>query len=403
MRLELLIAFLSSLILILGGCAASPGGNANTSPSPSPSVAAAPTPGAAAPASPGPGQTPAAAQPTPATEKPPLLSAASELIQPTNPVERSKQAAKGRQDPFGLIDLKPVIKASATSTNQGPQLPKLPDLKIDKLPSLSGSKSTDIEISQLPPLPFPSLDGKNPSKVAQQPGIGIPKLPELPLPPVTAKNGTKSPETAQQPGRGIPKLPELPLPAGKSSPNKGQEVAQKPGKGIPKSPESPLPVGSKGQQNGKSPKVVKAPEIPQQPGIGIPKLPELPLPPPSPIASGSDGKTKELPPIPQPNIARAIEVSGVVTVGKETQIIVKIPSESSSRYVRTGQRLAGGQVLVKRIDNKLGSEPVIILEENGIEVPKSVGEKAIIPDKTNSPAQPSPGASPNRGSSVTQV
>jgi len=72
-------------------------------------------------------------------------------------------------------------------------------------------------------------------------------------------------------------------------------------------------------------------------------------------------------------------VSGVVIVGTEPQAIVKASKEASSRYVRAGQRLENGQVLVKRIEFNEGSEPIVILEQNGVEVAKVVGEKPPAP------------------------
>ncbi len=77
------------------------------------------------------------------------------------------------------------------------------------------------------------------------------------------------------------------------------------------------------------------------------------------------------PPIPDPALARAVEVTGVVLVGSNYQAIVKAPNEPTSRYVTAGQRLSGGRVLVKRIENQ-GSEPVVVLEEDGVEVIRSI-------------------------------
>lgn len=84
----------------------------------------------------------------------------------------------------------------------------------------------------------------------------------------------------------------------------------------------------------------------------------------------------ELPKLPEPTLAESVEVSGVVQVGNRPQAIVKAPNEPTSRYVGVGQRLANGQVLVKRIEMNEGSSPVVILEQYGIEVAKAVGEKA---------------------------
>jgi hypothetical protein len=89
---------------------------------------------------------------------------------------------------------------------------------------------------------------------------------------------------------------------------------------------------------------------------------------------------KPLPPIPEPTLARAVEVSGVVTLGGLTQAIVKAPNEPTSRHVTVGQRLSNGQVLVKRIEVNSGSDPIVVLEENGVEVARSVGEKATPAD-----------------------
>lgn len=80
-----------------------------------------------------------------------------------------------------------------------------------------------------------------------------------------------------------------------------------------------------------------------------------------------------LPPPAQPDLARAVMVTGVVIVGKVPQAIIKIPNELTSRYVEAGQRLANG-VLVKRIEMNEGSNPIVILEQYGIEVAKAVGD-----------------------------
>lgn len=85
-----------------------------------------------------------------------------------------------------------------------------------------------------------------------------------------------------------------------------------------------------------------------------------------------------LPPPPQPTLAQAVSVSGVILIGKEPQAIIKVPDESTSRYVQVGQRLANG-LWIKRIEMNEGSEPTVILEQYGIEVAKMVGENAVEP------------------------
>jgi hypothetical protein len=83
-----------------------------------------------------------------------------------------------------------------------------------------------------------------------------------------------------------------------------------------------------------------------------------------------------LPPAAQPELARAVLVTGIVLISKEPQAIIKVPDEPTSRYVQAGQRLANG-VLIKRIEMNGGSNPIVILEQYGIEVAKMVGEGAV--------------------------
>lgn len=82
---------------------------------------------------------------------------------------------------------------------------------------------------------------------------------------------------------------------------------------------------------------------------------------------------KAQPPRPQPELAKAVKVTGIVQVGDMVYAIVNAPNEPSSRYIQEGQRLAGGQVLVKRIETNR-AEPVVVLEQYGVEVLRAVGE-----------------------------
>lgn len=107
-----------------------------------------------------------------------------------------------------------------------------------------------------------------------------------------------------------------------------------------------------------------------------------------------------LPPTPEPELARQIAVSGVIQIGEQLQAIVQVPNEGTSRYVREGQRLSNGEILVKRIEMTSGVEPVVILEQYGVEVAKAIGEQ---PAQTNgsepapseaNPVPPSPSPEP---------
>jgi hypothetical protein len=96
-----------------------------------------------------------------------------------------------------------------------------------------------------------------------------------------------------------------------------------------------------------------------------------------------------LPPAPQPEIASAVFVSGVVQVGKEPQAIIKVPNEPTSRYVQAGDRLSNG-VLVKRIEMNEGSSPLVILEQYGIEVARMVGDNPTKATTASTTAPPNP-------------
>ncbi|MBX2863407.1 MAG: hypothetical protein KTR27_07605 [Leptolyngbyaceae cyanobacterium MAG.088] len=92
-----------------------------------------------------------------------------------------------------------------------------------------------------------------------------------------------------------------------------------------------------------------------------------------------------LPEIPQPTNARAVRVSGIIQIGGSPYAIVQAPNEIE-RYVRQGERIAGGSVVVKRIDT--GSiEPRVILVENGIEVERFVtASDAVVEEEEEAPA-----------------
>lgn len=112
-----------------------------------------------------------------------------------------------------------------------------------------------------------------------------------------------------------------------------------------------------------------------------------PLPPVEP----SSTPQPVLPPLAQePDLARGVAVTGVIQIGSEPQAIIKVPNETTSRYVRVGQRLSNGQVLVKRIEINENSEPVVILEQYGIEVARAVGEEAANSESANTPTAATP-------------
>ena len=145
----------------------------------------------------------------------------------------------------------------------------------------------------------------------------------------------------------LPKIPDIPPPPqvkpGNSPVRNPSPKILPPPRSIPNSAPTTIPKpGTPGVQT------------PNQPPPFVPKLPELP----------------------EPTLAKGIEVTGVINVNGVRQAIVKVPNQPP-QYVKEGDRLSNGQVLVKRIEMR-GSTPVVILEQYGIEVAKRVGEKPTV-------------------------
>ena len=82
-----------------------------------------------------------------------------------------------------------------------------------------------------------------------------------------------------------------------------------------------------------------------------------------------------------PELAPAIQVSGVSVINGQTQVIVKLPGESFSRYISVGEKVLNGKVLIKRVQDPTAVTPIVVLEEAGIEVLRRVGEKPMIASK----------------------
>ncbi len=210
----------------------------------------------------------------------------------------------------------------------------------------------------------------------QVPGLNAPQLGRRPIIPPALQPTVATP-------LGVPNLPALPVdkrPPQWRDPNPIARRLSTPGRTSP----------------------IRAPQPIAARPLGVPNLPPLPVDKrPPPWIDPNPPPVKQLPAIPGPppppstDLATGTEVSGVVKVGSETQVIVKVPNEPTSRYVKVGQRLSNGRVLVKRVDVKSGADPIVILEENGVEVAKGVGEKA--PSREPKPANAVISSLPNAG------
>jgi hypothetical protein len=169
-----------------------------------------------------------------------------------------------------------------------------------------------------------------------------------------AGGGEAPPEV---PGRSIPELP--PLPPIPPVPRFGQPRGGSPGQG--------------GTGNGQG-----AGQGAEVQGRSIPEVPPLPpiATPPRFVQPGAGAGAGEGASGPTAVAAQGVKVTGVIEVAGVPHAIVEAPGQKP-RYVKAGDYLANGQVLVKRIETKSGSGPVVILEEQGIEVAKRVGEGGV--------------------------
>ncbi|MBD2353801.1 hypothetical protein H6G41_04045 [Tolypothrix sp. FACHB-123] len=178
----------------------------------------------------------------------------------------------------------------------------------------------------------------------------------------------------------VPKLPPLPIakPSATKVPVRSavQSVSLNPPVSNTKANSAP---------NNSAPKLAQV--LPKAPKVAPKLLPRLTpvLPPVVP----SPKLVSVLPERPQPELARSVLVTGVVLIGKQLQAIIQVPNEPTSRYVQAGQRLANG-LLIKRIEMNEGSNPVVIVEQYGIEVARMVGDN---PTNSATPTT-NPGTSP---------
>ncbi len=111
----------------------------------------------------------------------------------------------------------------------------------------------------------------------------------------------------------------------------------------------------------------------------------------------------DLPPPADTTLANNVVVMGVIQIGEQTQAIVQVPSEATSRYVQVGQTLSNGQVLVKRIELNAGAEPIVILEQYGVEISKAVGEQSPSQEQQTTPTAALPLPSPNPSTTTAAV
>jgi hypothetical protein len=90
---------------------------------------------------------------------------------------------------------------------------------------------------------------------------------------------------------------------------------------------------------------------------------------------------------PDTKAAEGTKVTGTVEVSGTIYAIISAFGEPTSRYVRAGQMISNGKVLVKRIDTN-AEPPIVVLQQNGVEVLRPVGAPVI----SSNPDQPADAA-----------
>lgn len=88
---------------------------------------------------------------------------------------------------------------------------------------------------------------------------------------------------------------------------------------------------------------------------------------------------------PDTKAAEGTKITGTVEVSGTIYAIIEAFGEPTSRYVRAGQMISNGRVLVKRIDTN-AEPPIVVLQQNGVEVLRAVGAPVVGAVDTNQPA-----------------
>jgi hypothetical protein len=320
-------------------------------PSASPSAAASPaaSPVATAPAaSPTPSVSPAATTPTTATAtpttptKPVSVDVAAGLIPPTDGDNWTKTVSKGRNDPFALLSLRATEVAGINPLSPIANSQPGKTAKTGNTPVKSGSNKSlpgikvRPEIAAIDPIPAkPNIAGKPSAKV--RPGAGSVDISQIP------RSGVDRP---------LPKI----------------AVAVKPKPGLPS-----VTTTTRKPIIGMNP----AARLPRR----DPKIVIKPLPQPirPNVTPGAGSAPTGVPTPMEPILAQSVGISGVIEVSGRTQVIVRLPNESFSRYVEVGDRIYDGKVIVKRVEGEQTLSPMVILEEAGREVSRKVGDLAGSP------------------------
>lgn len=78
------------------------------------------------------------------------------------------------------------------------------------------------------------------------------------------------------------------------------------------------------------------------------------------------------PPASPTALAENLEIKGIMQMGTELKLIIKEGEGTATRTVQVGDRVAGGQVLIRKIEVPTNGSPRVVLEQGGVTVVRSV-------------------------------
>jgi hypothetical protein len=261
---------------------------------------------------------------TPVAIKPVSVDVAAGLIPGTDGESWAKTVAKGRPDPFGMMALQPIEVIEPIDPLVQAATPKQPTAKI-------ATNNTAVSKPSVLPTVKIATSSTKATKVSGNQKIA-------------SSGKTQTVAISAIPRTGINRaLPKI-------------IVALK------------EPVIAKAKTNSKvvsNSKVIAAKSVLTRTKVsGATNLP---------IQTQIAAKPEKI--VEKPLQAMAVEISGVIEVAGRTQVIVKLPTESFSRYIEVGERVADGKVLIKRVEGQNSLSPTVVLEEVGVEVPRKIGDK----------------------------
>jgi hypothetical protein len=312
------------------------------------------------------------------------VDVAAGLIPPTDGESWAKTVSKGRSDPFGMLALQPVEIIEPIDPLTQPVAPKQASAKI----ASNNSSSATTKLSSLPTAKVATSPTKT-AKVSRNQRIA------------SNSNGVNSGGNSQLNtisisaiprtgiNRSLPKIVvALPEPSPTTKTTKAASIvklspAAKP-KIIAKLAPAKLAPAKTTIAKATIPKATNNPVFRPVPTVQ-PQTPKVAPVNPAPVNTQIAATAKPEKIAEKPLQAMAIEISGVIEVNGETQVIIKLPTESFSRYIAVGERIGNGKVLVKRVEGHNSLTPTVVLEEVGVEVLRKIGEK---PESLNPTPQP---------------